>query len=605
MTQVNELPDVVILIAAAVFIVALFKRLNLSPVLGYLVAGAAIGEFGFNYVSSADVHVLAEFGIVFLLFSIGIELTFERLMAMRRQVFGFGSLQLFITAFAIGFVAWKLNMDIPTAIVIGGGLALSSTAIVLRVLGDQGQSSSQVGRLSLAVLLLQDFAVVPLLVLVPLLAQHHEQIGVALSLAVGKAIIALLIIFVAGRILLRPLFKVIVAIKSEELFIATTLFIVLGASLATEYFGLSLALGAFIAGLLVAETQYHLQVEESIRPFKGLLMGLFFMSVGMTIDLRTVWENLSTILLLSFGLILLKGLILVGLCKIFRFGIGQSVQSGLLLAQGGEFAFILFNLANQQALLSDSIAQTLLLVVTLTMALTPLLALIGLRFAERFEISDTDPEKARKHTRDISRHVIICGLGRVGKMVARMLSHLKLHYIVIDLNMERVKEGRREGFPVFRGDSTRYDTLEKVGLERASAIIITIDNEVTIERIVKKIREHSPKIPITVRAKDLVRSKKLVAAGASGVVPETYETGLQLGGALLKSIGMSEFDISRLKNQFRAGNYTWAKDISESQEVMTAEEISGNYLGIAYMPVDMKLDVARTDEENGDEERAG
>jgi CPA2 family monovalent cation:H+ antiporter-2 len=595
----TPLPNVVVILAAAVFVVALFKRLNLSPVLGYLVAGAAIGEFGLGYIHSENVHVLAEFGIVFLLFSIGIELTLERLLAMRRHVFGFGSLQVLITAAVIGCIAYQFNHDMPTAIVIGGGLALSSTAIVLRVLAESGRSASQVGRLSLAVLLLQDFAVVPLLVFVPLLAADQENITLLVMTAMGRGIVAMLIIFFAGRIVLRPLFNLIIGTKSDELFIATTLFILLGTSLATEYLGLSLALGAFIAGLLVAETQYHLQVEESIRPFKGILMGLFFMSVGMTIDLRSVWENLSTILILTMALMLIKALIIAGLCKLFRFGVGASLHAGLLLAQGGEFAFILFSMANSQGLLNDNTAQILLLVVTVSMALTPLLSMLGIRLAERFDLPDIDPEKARRQTRDLGRHVLICGMGRVGKMVAQMLAYLKLNYVMLDINADLVKQCRGEGLPAFRGDATRFEVLERIGIERASAIIITIDNEVTTERILKIIREKLPHIPITVRAKDLKRAKRLVQAGATAIVPETYETGLQLGGALLRSMGLGEQEIARIKNQFRAGNYAGAKELRLS-DYIEEENVLPQSFGIAYMPPDVKVEVTKL----GDEEKS-
>lgn len=566
--KLSYLPNVVLLLAAAVFIVALFKRLHLSPVLGYLVAGAAIGNYGFNYIRYEEVESFAKFGIVFLLFIIGIELTLERLVSMRTHVFGFGSLQVIITSIVIAAIAYY-TVDIPleAAIVIGGALALSSTALVLKVVESAGEQSSQVGRLSLAVLLLQDLAVVPLLVLVPLLSGDHGHIAVEVGGALFRALIAMLIIFFAGRLVLRPLFKMIASTKSDELFIATVLFIVLGTSLATEYLQLSLALGAFIAGLLVAETQYNNQVLDSIRPFKSLLLGLFFMSVGMSIDVGLIIDKLPWVLLLSVSLIIGKAIIIIGLCKLFRFNLSVSVNAGLLLAQGGEFAFILFGLAADQSVLPAPLAQLLLVVVTVTMALTPLLSILGTRIAAKIASSnDIEATRCGDQVSDLDKHIIVCGYGRVGKMVSRMLSHNMMRYVVLDVNASRVQEGKDEGIPAFRGDASRTEILEQMGISRALAVIVTVDNNVTIRRMLKTIRDSDPYIPVIVRTRDYKDAKRFAQEGATIIVPETYETGLQLGGALFKSIGFSEFAISKIKNQFRAGEYAKAADIEMVEE---------------------------------------
>ena len=389
-----------------------------------------------------------------------------------------------------------------------------------------------------------------------------------------EACVGMVIIFFIGRMIIRPIFKLIVATKNEELFIATTLLLVLGASYATHAFNLSLALGAFIAGLLVAETQYNLQVEESIKPFKSLLLGLFFMSVGMTINLTFIGEKLMIILLLSLCLIIVKAAIIMMLCKLFKFTLGAAIQSGLLLSQGSEFAFVLFTLSQQEGVLNTETSQILLMIVTTTMAVTPLLVQLGTKLADKVDNKEINITQSSSEFSDMERFVIICGFGRVGKMVSRLFSEHRLNYIVMDINAQTVLQGKKAGYPIFRGDAGRSHTLKEIELDRAEAVIVTIPNIITCERIVTNIRALCPKIPIIVRAADLRHRNKLKKIGATSVVPETYETGLQLGGELLKSIGVSEFNISQVKNQFRAGNYAWAKEVSivdEFQDNMSDE----------------------------------
>lgn len=568
MEKVAILPNVVILIAAAVFVVILFKRLRLSPVLGYFVAGAIIGENGFKIITHEDTYVLAEFGVVFLLFAIGLELSIERLKAMRKYVFGFGTMQVVISAFVIASIALLFNLEGDIALIIGGGLALSSTAIVLQVTAENRSQSTQVGRIALANLLLQDFAVVPLLVIIPLLAGDGRAIMNAVSLAMLKAVLALIVIFIMGRLLLRPLFNMITddnMAKSHELFIGATLLIALSAAWSTEYMGLSLALGAFVAGILVAETEFQVRAEESIAPFKGLLLGLFFMSVGMRIDIYEVYAHLGLILFLSATLIIVKALIIIGLCMLFGFHKGTAIHAGLLLSQGGEFAFILFGLGLKNDLLPQFTHDILLLVVALTMALTPLLAILGEKAANKLNTKlDKYPTDIIKlGARDLMNHVIVAGFGRVGKMVARILEAENINYIALDINDEIVKDAKSSGFPAFRGDISQLQALQAAGADRAVSIILAIDNEVTAKKSLKIISTNFPELAVVVRTHDLKNAEKLYTAGATMIVPEDYETGLQLGGAVLKSVGISEFEISRIKNQFRAGNYIIAKQDDE------------------------------------------
>jgi monovalent cation:H+ antiporter-2, CPA2 family len=566
MHELTFLPKVLLILVTAVFVVAVFRRFHLSPVLGYFVAGAAIGENGwFNIVQSKDIEMFGEFGIVFLLFAIGLELTFERLKSMRAYVFGFGGLQVVITSVIIGSLLYFFKHSIAAAVVVGGGFALSSTAIVLQVIAEHRKQSTQVGRLSLAVLLMQDFAVVPLLVLIPLLTAGKVHVFESMSIAFLKAIFALVIIFVLGRLFLRPIFRAIYTqSKNNELFIAATILIVLASAWATEKMGLSLALGAFVAGLLVAETEYHLQAEESIAPFKGLLLGLFFMTVGMSFNISLVVSGLNSIIPFALMLILIKAAIIILLCLLFKFSIGTAIHAGLLLSQGSEFAFILFSLATKKQIITHDTGQILMVVVTITMALTPLLSILGEIISDYLDKKEKmAPEDINKDVADLDSHVVIVGFGRVGKMVARLLEAEKVNYIGLDTNDIHVLHERKEGFPVYLGDGSNIKILDSIGLKRAKSVIITVDSEMVLKKCTKVIRTHMADIPITVRSKDLSNDQELYKLGATAIVPETYETGLQMGGAVLKSVGISENEVSRIKNQFRLGNYIMAQEKEE------------------------------------------
>ncbi|MEG8230060.1 cation:proton antiporter [Candidatus Rickettsia tasmanensis] len=566
--------NVIILLGTAVFIVAILKRLRLSPVLGYLIAGAAIGDHGLKIVTYDQTKLLGELGVVFLLFAIGLELSFERLKAMRRYVFGLGSLQVLTTAIVIAGAMVLIDGNSSAAIITGGGLALSSTALVMQVIEENRSQSTQIGRVSLAILLLQDLAVVPLLVIVPLLAGNNKaSLVAALGIALLKAVTALLTIFIVGRVFLRPVFSFISSESNNasELPISMTLLIVLSAAWATETFGLSLALGAFVAGVLVAETEFRLQAEESIYPFKSLFLGLFFMTVGMNIDALEMYEKISHILTLSIALIGIKTLIITAFCILFGFNKGVAFYSGLLLSQGGEFGFILFSLGKDSGVLEESTADILLLVVTFTMALTPLLAALGQKIAEKVDkgLGKTPTQMIELGARDLTNHIIIAGLGNTGKMVARVLEAEGISYVILDLDDDRVKEELSNGLPVFKGDVSQADTLKALGTERAFAIILTMNNQVTIKKSLKTISSNYQDIPVVVKLKNLKNVREFYDLGATTIIPESYETGLQIGGTVLKNIGISEQEINRIKVQFRLGNYIIAKKedaLSEAED---------------------------------------
>lgn len=566
----NILITIITLIATAVFIVAIFKRLKLSPVLGYLVAGAFIGDHGLKVVTYEQTYLLGELGVVFLLFAIGLELSIERLKAMRKYVFGLGSLQVLITAIIIAASVMITTKNSNSAIIIAGGLALSSTAIVMQVITETKSQSMQIGRIALAILLLQDFVVVPLLVIVPILGsggENVESLTSILTASLIKTIIALAVIFITGRVFLRPLFSFISPDNNEssELPIAATLLVVLGASWSTEHFGLSLALGAFVSGVLVAETDFRVKAEESIYPFKSLLLGLFFMSVGMKIDVMEIYNQMTSIITFSLSLILLKGLIISGLCILFGFNKGVAIHAGLLLSQGGEFAFILFGLGKEYGVLEESTANILLLVVTCTMALTPLLAIIGRYISEKIEkrLGNTPDQIIEYGARDLTNHVIIAGFGKIGKMVARVLEAEGVNYIALDVNDDVVNKEVENGLSVFRGDASQVTTLEAVGGRRALALVVTVNNDITVKKITKLVNLNFNNLDVIARMKDLKNSHELYNLGIHSIIPQDYEIGLQIGASVLKAIGTSENEISRIKRQFRSGSYVVVKPIND------------------------------------------
>ena len=556
---------IIILLFAAISIVALFHRMRISPLIGYFVAGALIGPHGFELVySNSMIDILGEIGIIFLLFSIGLELTLEKLMAMRRNVFGLGGTQVVITTLAITTMAYYYGLDLKISIIIGGGLALSSTAIVLKVLQEKNAVSNQIGRLSVAILLLQDFAVVPLLVLVPLFVPDSQGgLLEPILQALTKAFFALVIIFIIGRLLIRPLFNIVASTKNDEIFIATTLLISLGTAYITNYFNLSMALGAFVAGLIVAETEYCHEVEQVILPFKKLLLGLFFMAIGMSIDLRVLYENLSLIIFLAISLMMLKALIIVSLCLLFKCKKSSAINVGFLLSQGGEFAFILFNLDATEKIIHPDTLQILMAIVTTTMALTPFLSKIGSFIAKKM-----DDEEHRKTTEqildydtmDMTQHVIIAGFGKVGKVIAKVLELEKVNYIAMDTDSSVVNREQDAGFSVFLGDTTKVSILKAMRAERARSIIIALNNSLMSKKAIKIIKENFPEVKVIVRVKDLSDAASYYEAGADSLVPETCETGLQLVATVLSIAGLSEAAVLSVKSRFRYNNYEKANN---------------------------------------------
>lgn len=551
----TPLPDILLLLAASVVIVALFRSFRLSPVLGYLVAGALIGPHGFALVRGIQsTHAIAEFGVVLLLFMIGLELSWDRLVAMRRKVFGIGGMQVVVTTVIIGALAYACALSLSSALIVGAGLALSSTALVLQVLHERKELASQTGRLSLAILILQDLAVLPLLALIPILAQRELSLITALSQATLQAAVVLAAIFILGRLLLRPVFRTVARLDINELFVSTTLLVVLAISYATHTAGLSMALGAFIAGLLLAETEFQHQIEADVKPYKGLLMGLFFMTIGMAMDMEFILRNLPLVLASALGLIMLKSAIIYATLRLFTYPKRTAIHTALLLSQGGEFGFILFGLAAATGIMEASLSQFLLLVITLTMAITPLLERVGNLFERawmqkrRDEVSALSTEAV-----DLEGHIVIAGYGEIGECLAHALQRESLPFIAVDTDPRRVLTGKRHKHPVYFGDASRPDVLAAIGATRASMIVLTFTREGTTAAALAQLRAHYPNIPIFARAPNRTSKQFFEDSGAAAATAESDSAAMTLLAFALTAHGWPEEEITRVMLRVKEG----------------------------------------------------
>ena len=553
---IPHLREIVVFLVAAGILVPALSRLRISPVLGYLLVGALIGPFGLGLLAEEypwlsiatitdldGVRALAELGVIFLMFMIGLELSIERLWAMRRLVFGLGSLQVAVTGCAIGLIAYGFGNSPAASIVLGACLALSSTAIVMQLLLEQRRLATPLGRTSFSILLMQDLAVVPLLFLVGVLgARLGEDVGLALLIALLRAGAVIAGVYVIGRVIVRPMFRMVARSHSAELFMAATLLMVIGTAAITAAAGLSMALGAFLAGLLLAETEYRHEIEVYIEPFKGLLLGLFFMSVGMHIDYRTVADQPFWIAASVVGLFLVKSTITGLLCLAFKMPRHVSLEAGLLLGQGGEFAFVIVGLAMTLGLMPFEAGQFMLIVAGLSMLVTPLVAIAASRVAEFIREKTAAPadEPEELALQGLEGHVVIVGFGRVGKTISAVLDAEGASYVALDIDPMNVSAARSRGLPVFFGDASRSEMLKRVYIENAAALVVTLDNENKADRIVELARRQRPDLIIHARARHSSHAARLLALGTNEVVPETLEASLQIAGRLLQALGTSE-----------------------------------------------------------------
>ena len=539
--------DALVILGAAGIVIPVFNRYRITPVIGFILVGMLVGPFGLgrhvfdhpwlSYISITDpdgLDVFAEFGIILLLFSIGLELSFDRLWQMRRLVFGLGSLELIVTGAALTFIFAAIGQSFSGALALGLALALSSTALVLKITN----TTTPVGRAALSMLLFEDIALVPIIFLLGALAPHAGSDGMSSlinTLLFGTLVVVALLVF--GRFLLPPLFAQAARTKSPELFLAASLLVVILASLLTAAAGLSPIVGALLAGLLIAETEYHAEVEAITEPFKGLALGVFLITIGMSIDLSVVWDNLWPIAVGTLGVILLKALVTGLLLRSMGARRGTATEAGILMSSPSETTLIVLTAATSAQLIQPGTAQFWQIVTAIGLTVTPLLSLAGRFMARRIDTIDAN-HVARTEDDGSGPRAIIVGFGRVGILVADMLTHHGKPYIAVDSDTDLVTEGRRKGYNVTFGDAARGDALARLGAGEASAVILTMDEPVMAQRLVRKLRRQQPELPILARARDASHAAELYRAGASQAIPETLESSLQLSEAVLVNVGV-------------------------------------------------------------------
>ena len=551
-TTGSVLSQTLLFLAATCLVVPALRRARLSSVMGFLLIGVAMGPHalgrlaegvpwleGFALEAGEPVRLLAEMGVVFLLFVIGLEVSTERLWALRRYVFGLGISQVVLTSASITGVALAFGNTFAVSAVLGLAFALSSTALVLQLMRERHQLAAPVGRASFSVLLAQDLMVVPILFIVSALSEgEHAFGGNQIGLALLTAFAAMTAIVIAGRVALRPLFRWVAAIDSRDIFMAAAILAAIGMAAAAQAVGLSMALGAFLAGLLLAETEFRHQIEADLDPFKDLLLGLFFVTVGMQIDVMLVLREPLAILLGVLGLIVLKGAIIAPLARLFGLSWPRAIEMAFLLGQAGEFAFVVIAAARAGGVIPDDTADYMLMVTALSIFVTPFVAALGRRIAKRRSGADGLGPDAEAHANE--GHVVIAGFGRVGRTLADVLDTQQIGYVAIDADAAEVAAARKRDQPVHFGDASRSDVLASVGAAKAVAIVVTMDKSDAVERIVTEAKRAWPDVPVYARARDGDHARRLHAAGAALASPDTIEAALQLGEALLEGIGVPD-----------------------------------------------------------------
>jgi CPA2 family monovalent cation:H+ antiporter-2 len=549
----GDYKDLLLFLATAGIVAPLLQRIRISPILGFLAAGVALGPFGlgslverwpwlsnFTVSEPEQMSQLAEFGVAFLLFTIGLELSWERLRLMRKLVFGLGAMQVTLCGLAIGGAGWALGLSPTAAAVVGAALALSSTAVSLPVLREQKRLHSPAGRSAFSVLLFQDLAVAPILVVVGVLGAREALTPTSALVALGPAVAGMVVLVLIGRLLLRPMMRSVARARSDELFLAATLLVVIGAGLLAAVSGLSMALGAFVAGLLLAETEYRHDVELRVEPFKGLLLGLFFVSVGISLNLGVLVERPLIIIGTAVGFVAVKAGLVYGAARLFRHPPMRSLETALALAAGGEFAFVILNEALDGGLLPPAVGESVLIAATLSMFLIPALiwagALVG---------AASDGRDGREASADLAPagddetpRVLIVGFGRVGQLVADMLSRHDIPWVAVDRSPGVVRRGRHDDKRTFFGDASQPELLRRCGLATARALVVTMDSPEAVEAVVASARRLRTDMPIVARARDARHAGKLYALGATNAVPETIEASLQLSEAVLVDVGV-------------------------------------------------------------------
>ena len=556
-----------LLLAAAVLGVVAFRLLNLPPMLGYLAVGILIGPHALGLVpDTKETRYLAEFGVVFLMFSIGLEFSLPKLKSMRSLVFGLGMGQVVLTILGVMAAGWLAGFFMPLplsgAFLLGATLAMSSTAILMKLLADRLELETEHGRRMVGVLLFQDLAVVPLLVVIPALAAHAEELVESLGMAGLKAVALLTILLVGGRWVVGRWLHLVARRRAHELFVLNVLLIALGLAWLTEHAGLSLALGSFVAGMLIAETEYRHQVEEDIKPFRDVLLGLFFITIGMLLDVNVVIRHFGWVVLALLGPTTLKCLLIVGLARAFGAPAGTAIRTGLGLATAGEFGFVL--LAQGAPLLDPTLRQIVLAAMLLSMLAAPFLVQYSDRIAMRFVASEWMQRSLELHSiaarsMAVEKHVIIAGYGRSGQHLARMLTDEGIGYVALDLDPDRVREAAAAGDSVVYGDAARRETLVAAGLARASALVISYNDAHSALKVLHFAHELNPTLPVIVRTQDDADLDRLLKAGATEVVPEVFEGSLMLGSHALVLLGVPLSRVVRRVQKARDSRYRFLR----------------------------------------------
>ena len=594
----NSLDIALLYLVAAVAGVVLCRLAKLPPMLGYLTVGVLIGPNALALAQdSAGVRYLAEFGVVFLMFVIGLEFSLPKLRTMRRHVFGLGLLQVGLTIVlsVVGspLLDWLLprwwKLEWYHALALGGVMSMSSTAIVVKLVADRLELESDHGKRVVGILLFQDLAVVPLLVLIPALGSPPEQLLTGLGLALLKAVLLLGLLLTGGQKVMRWWLTLVVRRKSEELFMLNILLLTLGLAWLTEHAGLSLALGAFVAGMLISETEFKHRVETDIRPFHDVLLGLFFITIGMLLDWHIVWDRWPLVLLLLVVSLLFKLILITGLARAFGAASGVSLRVGLYLAQAGEFGFVLLQLAAQHRLIPPELFNPVLAAMVISMLLAPFVIMSSNTVVSRLVGSDwlmqsVQMTQIASRAMAADKHVIICGYGRCGQNLARMLERERIPYMALDLDPDRVRQAAAAGHSVVYGDAARVQALKAAGLKRASAVVVTYLDTPSALKVLALAHEHAPTVPIMVRTVDEQDIEKLRQAGATEVVPEAIEASLMLAGHALALVGVPMRRVIRVLQEQREQRYSLLRGYFHGADDSTADEQQQERLVTVTLP---------------------
>lgn len=567
------LPEVLLFLTLAGILIPLLQRFRINQVLGFLVLGLLVGPSGialwvdhwpwlnnFTFPREQEVRSLAELGVIFLMFLIGLELSAKRMWALRRWVFLGGAIQFLVTAAGVAAVIYAVGGSRHMSILLGLVLALSSTAVVMQLLSQQRAMATPMGQAIFAILMMQDFAVVPLLILIDLLVSKTSNgLGWLVLLTLLKSVGTIAVILLLGRRVIGPVFRFFAQERQPEVFVALTLLITLGIAWTTEAAGLSMALGAFLAGLLLAETEYRHEVEITIEPFKGLLMGLFFMTVGMGIDLRAIASHWVLITVSVIGLMLFKSVVAGLVLRLGGISTAKALEGGLLLSQGGEFAFVVIGYAATAGLVPAEVGQIALLAVSLSLMLTPPVARLGRWLSERLDVAQVCQDRqSTVHTAELSGHVLIAGFGRVGQLLAEVLKKQGVPYIAVELDAHRVYRLRRQGYPVYYGNAAKPELLRKLHTAQAAMLVVTMDKPAAAMHTVRAVHSEYPQLPIFARSHDEFHARELHQVGAKAVVPETLEAALKLSFFALQTLGVPETEINaclEIERQQRMGGH--------------------------------------------------